>query len=115
MASKIIYRERKFLNQLGFHSGAFIFAEITRETFKGRTKKNKDKTYTHRYCTLNIADCSRIINLDLDLDTIGSANNSVRKLDILIKTLGFYREALQRELAVMKRDKELKGKSGRSL
>ena len=108
---KVLFRERKFLNKLGYHSGAFIFAEITKEfwtTTNSKTKKKKLRV--HRYCNLSIADCSRIINLDLDLDTVNSARNSLSKLDLLIKILQNYRTAFGKEFEALQAEQHNKHK-----
>lgn len=109
MATKVIYRKRQFLNKLGHHSGAFIFAEILRETHKHKNKKTKKKSiHSSREITLSIADCSRIINLDFDLDHIPSANNGLKKLDVLIGILQQFKDSFTKELEVVKRTKKNK-------
>lgn len=106
MATKVLFRKRKFLNRMGHHSGAFIFAEILRESWTHRDKKTKKKsTHSHRDITLSIADCSRIINLDFDLGCLLEAKNGLKKLDILIDTLKKFKEAYTQEMTVVRNEK----------
>ena len=106
MATKVLFRKRQFLNRMGHHSGAFIFAEILRESWTHTNKKTKQKsTHSHRDITLSIADCSRIINLDFDLGYLPEARNGLKKLDILIDTLKEFKEAYTKEIAVVKDEK----------
>jgi len=92
MATKVLFRKRKFLNRMGYHSGAFIFAEILRESWTHKDKKTKEKsTHSHRDITLSIADCSRIINLDFNLGYLPEASNGLKKLDLYITRLDIAR------------------------
>lgn len=61
--------ERRFLNQGRFHSTAAIVSKI---------EKNEFNHYP--YIDFNISDCSKVINLDLDIDTPEGLENSLFKL-----------------------------------
>jgi len=98
--NKNIFRVRKFLNNVGHHEGAFILAEIERSEYKGKKNKKTGKTKPsiiyHSY-TLKIADCSRIISLELDSDTKIDFKNSIHKLNILIDTLKQFKNTMGEE------------------
>lgn len=93
MSSKTLYYKRKFLNGRNYHAGAFILAKITKDWWISTNRKTKKKTKHIDYSvTLDLADCSRIICLDLDLCETRSSKNSLKKLDILIDTLVAFRK-----------------------
>lgn len=102
-----LYYKRKFLNKISYHAGAFILAKIEREIWSRPDRKTKKKNteITHNIA-LDVADCSRIISLDLDLCTIRGAKNSIRKLDILIETMQGFREVFNKEMKFMKNNKK---------
>lgn len=97
MSEKILYKTRKFLNKIGYHTGAYIIAEIIRYVSTYRSKKNKDKlvipTVSQDY-SITIADCSRIINLEFSSSTKGNYENSIKKLDLLIDTLKEFKDVM---------------------
>ena len=106
MKDKTIFSVRKFLNKKGFHSNAFIFGEITKSISNSKNKKTgKVKENVWRDAELKVADCDRIVSLSMDFHTIGLANNSIYKLDLLIETLKEFREAFAKEVSTMKKKK----------
>ncbi len=73
---------RRFLNYPGFHGGAYIVAYV--EDTSGRVAS----TYPPQpRLILEIADCSNRINLEFDVHSDEHLENSLHKLDALIKTL----------------------------
>jgi len=101
MAEKRLYNVRKFLNNKGFHSTAFIFACITKSISKGcinkkTGKKKKDSIWYD--CVLTLSDCSRIIDLSIDTYSKKSVKNTLYKLDILINTLKEFRNIYEKEM-----------------
>ena len=101
MKENSIFYIRKFINKKGFHSNAFIFGEIT----KSISKNKKGKESVWRDAELKISDCDRIVNLSMDFHTIGLANNSIYKLDILISAMQEFRNAFVKEASTMKKKK----------
>ncbi|HEX9885577.1 MAG TPA: hypothetical protein VGA70_03775 [Longimicrobiales bacterium] len=81
---------REFLNLPGHHAGAYVLAEVIEEI-------DRDG---HRYTstTLDIADCSRKVSLDLSTHP-AERENTFRKLDLLIDTLQGVRRVLVEVLA----------------
>ena len=69
-------------------------------------KTKKKIMLSSREITLSIADCSRIISLDFDLDYIPSAKNGLNKLDVLIGILQQFKDAFIKELEVVEQDKK---------
>lgn len=102
MKEKATFFLRKFLNRKGYHSNAFIFAEITRSVSKD--KKGKEQ-YWHD-AELKIADCDRIVSLSMDLHTTRLASNSLHKLDVLIESLKAFRTAFAKEAELIKKRKK---------
>lgn len=96
----ILYRVRKFLNKPGYHKGAFILAEASRCTYKGRKDKKTGKAplpSIGHYFTLQIADCSRMIDLELSMGKKTEYLNSIKKLEILIQSLQKMRDIMLKE------------------
>ena len=82
------WRKRRWLNRLGYHTTAFVYAFIDREAWVDEN----DGTHRIRYDGgLNIADCGRMVQLEFGMD-----RNSLRKLDILILTAQELRTALRK-------------------
>jgi len=97
MEEKRYYR-REFLNLPGFHSTAFIYAEV--EKTNGHDEYAAD-------CELALSDCSRKITISIDLGSDAERNNSIHKLDTLINTLTDFRRAVKREcVAQVKREQK---------
>lgn len=97
---KTVFYLRKFLNKKGFHSNAFIFAEIRRTTKEGR----KTNSIWHDI-DLKISDCDKIVNLSIDLHNIRNANNSIHKLNILINSLKSFKSSLTKEIELLKKNR----------
>jgi len=100
MKNETVFYERKFLNKKGYHSNAFIFAEILKNTASEKKKKN-----VWRDTQLKISDCDRIVNLSMDISNLKLAANSIHKLDVLIDTLQQFKRAFQRETNLMRKGK----------
>lgn len=77
MGSKPFYR-RRFLNRRGHHAGAFVLAECKIETWQDRAGLDAFVT---------IADCSRVVTLDLSGATTSEISNALFKARILRDTL----------------------------
>lgn len=100
MARKV-HGKRALLNLPGHHSTAVIIAEIedTRgwEDGKGRGGKELTSYNAQPETTLTISDCSRQVNLELDLGTDSRLENSLYKIDTLIDCLRAARKGVIKE------------------
>ncbi|MGH2728973.1 MAG: hypothetical protein ACRDJI_00025 [Actinomycetota bacterium] len=97
-------RIRRFLNLTGFHAGAYVLAEV-----EDSTKHRKGKHgWPYVHIDLTLADCSRTVSFDFDIESAAARRNSLRKIDILIETLTMFREGLvaETELASQRRRRE---------
>lgn len=102
MKEKAVFFLRKFLNRKGYHSNAFLFAEISRS----ESKDKKGKMQYWHDAELKIADCDRIVSLSMDLHSLPIASNSLHKLDVLINSLKSFRTAFSKEIDVIKKRKK---------
>lgn len=70
---KRLFTERAFLNKGGYHSNASLVATIT------------DSEYgTGFYATYKLTDCSRSVELSIDLDDLDEYENTLSKLQTII-------------------------------
>jgi hypothetical protein len=77
MGSKPFYR-RRFLNRRGHHAGAFVLAECKTATWRDQAELDASVT---------IADCSRVVTLDLSGATTSEISNALFKARTLRDTL----------------------------
>jgi hypothetical protein len=107
--------ERWFLNLPGFHDGAYVVAYVEDTSECGP----RHDPYCDDDCTccpanfeprtiLEIADCSRRVNLEFDVDSDEALANSLYKLDTLIATLRVFRAGIAEEFEqYQRREREL--------
>src|SRR5690242_13341446 len=96
--------ERWFLNLPGFHGGAYVVAYVE-DTRDCGPRNDPTATKTAPHCPTNfepptileIADCSRRVNLEFDLDSEEARMNSLHKLDTLISALRVFRSGIEAE------------------
>ena len=86
------FRKRVFLASISTGHTSFILAEV--ESSRGGENK-------WGHCMLTIADCRRRIQLEFFLGTVRARRESLRKLDLLLKVLGSFRNALLAEAKVI--------------
>src|SRR4051794_20408363 len=88
---------REFLNLPGFHAGAYVLAEIE-DTSRKEPVRSQDG-WQNRWpnLTLEIADCSRRVNLEFDISCEHELENSLHKVDTLIDALWRFRQGLKQE------------------
>ena len=87
---------RRFLNRGGHHAGAYVVAAVP------DSASCRIKDCSHLFCgtlVLDIADCSRVVHLDFDLDTAARRRNSLHKINTLVDVLTRFRDALEVESA----------------
>jgi hypothetical protein len=96
--------ERTLLNLPGFHDSAYVFVyvEDTSQRELGRHTSCDDGCACCPWnfdprTTLEIADCTRRIELVFDVDSEAGRENSLHKLETLITALWVFRDALVSE------------------
>ena len=85
--------EQILLNRPGYHAGAYVhvFVEDT-----SRRRFRRDGYASPRF-RLEIADCTNHIRLEFDVETPGSRENSLCKIETLIGSLRRFQAGLQAE------------------
>lgn len=86
--NKFLLRKRVFLASVATGHTSFILAEV---------ESSRGGEYKWGHCMLTIADCRRRIQLEFFLGTVRARRESLRKLDLLLKVLGSFRNALMAE------------------
>src|SRR6185295_14761770 len=80
---------------------SYILAEV---------ESTRGGEYKWGHCMLTIADCRRRIQLEFFLGTLRARRESLRKLDLLLKVLGSFRNALLAEAqAITEYERAAKG------
>src|ERR671914_632185 len=82
------YRKRMFLASISTGHTSYILTEV---------ESSRGGEYKWGHCMLTMADCRRRIQLEFFLGTIRARRESLRKVDLLIKVLGSFRNALVAE------------------
>ena len=86
--NKLFFRKRMFLASVSTGHTSYILAEV---------ESSRGGEYKWGHCMLTIADCRRRIQLEFFLGTVRARRESLRKLDLLLKVLGSFRNALLTE------------------
>jgi hypothetical protein len=82
------FRKRVFLASITTGHTSYILAEV---------ESSRGGEYKWGHCMLTIADCRRRIQLEFFLGTVRARRESLRKLDLLMKVLSSFRNALLAE------------------
>jgi len=90
--AKNTYYCRTFLNKEGSHELAALLAEL--KLLKRDPYTNEPVSGEMLFGTLVITDCTRSIRIILDVDTEEDKQNSLYKLDQILKAIGDLREAI---------------------
>ena len=90
--SKFLLRKRIFLASVSTGTTSHILAEV---------ESSRGGEYKWGHYMLTIADCRRRIQLEFFLGTVRARRESLRKLDLLLKVLGSFRNALLAEAQAM--------------
>jgi hypothetical protein len=108
--------ERAFLNLPGFHGGAYVvaFVEDTSECgprvdpYCYECEDGDECMHNFEPRTiLEIADCSKRVNLEFDVESEEERQNSLHKLDTLIAALRVFRTGLEQEFEHYDRRKRM--------
>ena len=83
--NKFLLRKRMFLASVSTGTTSHILAEV---------ESSRGGEYKWGHYMLTIADCRRRIQLEFFLGTVRARRESLRKLDLLLKVLGSFRNAL---------------------
>lgn len=94
----VIFERKEFLNLAGHNGMANIVAQIV-----GNDYTNNDEKYRSAYCTLDFADCSRVVSMDINLSDDYSRENALFKIDTMLDVLTDYRDAIEREAKYQRR------------
>jgi hypothetical protein len=90
--NKFLLRKRIFLASVSTGTTSHILAEV---------ESSRGGEYKWGHYMLTIADCRRRIQLEFFLGTVRARRESLRKLDLLLKVLGSFRNALLAEAQAM--------------
>ena len=97
MAIPIIsFRKRSFLNPTSTDTTSYIHA---------RVESSCDGEYRWGTNMLTIADCRRRVHLEFFLGNKRDRRLSLRKINLLIKVLTAFRDALTKEIALIEKVK----------
>src|SRR6202008_1415293 len=88
MNSPFSLRKRVFLNPISTGHTSFILAEV---------ESSRGGEYKWGHCMLTMADCRRRIQLEFFLGTVRARRERLRKLHLMMKVLGSFRNALLAE------------------
>lgn len=86
--NNFLLRKRVFLASVSTGHTSYILAEV---------ESSRGGEYKWGHYMLTIADCRRRIQLEFFLGTVRARRESLRKLDLLLKVLGSFRNALLAE------------------
>ena len=86
--NKFLLRKRMFLASVSSGTTSFILAEV---------ESSRGGEYKWGHYMLTIADCRRRIQLEFFLGSVRARRESLRKVDLLLKVLGSFRNALLSE------------------
>ena len=86
--NRSFFRKRVFLASISSGHTSYILAEV---------ESSRGGEYKWGHCMLTIADCRRRIQLEFFLGTVRARRESLKKLDLLLKVLGSFRNALLAE------------------
>jgi hypothetical protein len=93
MASRRFHR-RRFLNRRGYHAGAYVLAEC-----RVLTHRRDGKTVREVDADLTIADCSRVVSLDLSAFNEADARNALHKARLLRAIVNEFADAFEDAVA----------------
>lgn len=94
----VIFDRKEFLNLAGHNGQANVVANIV-----NWTNKYNDKLERNVDIKLDFADCSRVVNMDFDIDDEYARENSIHKVDVLLDVLKDFRKVLIKECKTQER------------
>ena len=88
------FRKRFFLDSISTSHTSHILAEV---------ESSRNGEYQWGHYMLTLADCRRRIQWEFFLGTKRARRNSLRKVNLLINLLISFRDALQKEIALIEK------------
>ena len=88
------FRKRAFLNPVSTNHTSYVQAVV---------ESSNDGEYPWGTNMLTIADCKRAIELEFFVGTARNRRISLEKINLLIKVLTAFRDALTREIAMIEK------------
>ena len=101
--NRSFFRKRVFLASISSGHTSYILAEV---------ESSRGGEYKWGHCMLTIADCRRRIQLEFFLGTVRARRESLKKLDLLLKVLGSFRNALLAEAQLINEYERSKKRDG---
>jgi hypothetical protein len=89
-------RKRAFLNPASTGYASYILAEV---------ESSDGGTYQWGNYLVTLADCRRVVQLEFFLGTKQARRMALRKINLLINVLTQFRDALEKEIALIERGK----------
>jgi hypothetical protein len=96
MKPRFSFRKRLFLNPISTGQTSYILAEV---------ESSRSGEYKWGHCMLTLADCRHRIQLEFFLGTKQARRISLKKINLLIDVLTRFRDALQKEIALIEKGK----------
>ena len=93
---RFTFRKRSFLNSISTGHTSYILAEV---------ESSDNGAYQWGEYLLTIADCRRIVRLEFGLGNKQERRRSLAKINLLIKILTLFRDALAREASLIEKAK----------
>ena len=93
--SSFTFRKRSFLNPASTGYTSFILAEV---------EFSDEGAYKWGNYLLTLADCKRVVQLDFFLGTKQARRIALRKINLLLDVLSRFRDALQKEIALIEKE-----------
>lgn len=94
----VIFSRKEFLNLDGHNSMANIVTSVVKSNWGDDDKNSRDITIQ-----LDIADCSRSISMELDVDDEYARENAIHKMDVFIDVLKDLRKVVIKECKIQER------------
>lgn len=90
------YRKRTFLDPVSTNHTSYVLAHV---------EDSHDGEYKYGDNLLYVADCRRRIALEFFIGNARARRLSLKKINLLIDTLTAFRDALQKEIALIEKSK----------
>jgi len=94
--SVFTFRKRLFLNPASTGYASYILAEV---------ESSDGGAYKWGNYLVTLADCRRVVQLEFFLGTKQARRMALRKINLLIDVLTRFREALEKEIALIEKAK----------
>lgn len=96
MKETYTFRKRAFLNPVWTNQASYIHAQV---------ESSQDGEYQFGANLIYIADCRRVVQLEFFLGTKQQRRVSLTKINLLLKVLTAFRDALAKEITLIEKVK----------